>query len=84
MELKEYFVSRHGEQAKMAKALGVSPSQMSQMVNGTCAISNERCVAIESLTDGVVTRKDLRPDNWQKLWPELAQQDQTNKEDAVS
>lgn len=83
MKLKEYFVTRHGEQAKMAKTLGVSTSQMSQMVNGTCAISNERCVLIETITSGVVSRKDLRPDNWQKLWPELAQQDQMNSKDAA-
>jgi len=32
----------------------------------------ERCYAIERATNGVVTRKDLRPDDWQEIWPELA------------
>lgn len=32
----------------------------------------ERCYAIERATNGVVTRKDLRPDNWHEIWPELA------------
>lgn len=31
----------------------------------------ELCVSIEQATDGAVTRKDLRPDDWQKIWPEL-------------
>ena len=33
------------------------------------------CVAIEQQTKGKVTRKDLRPDDWQLLWPELREQE---------
>jgi DNA-binding transcriptional regulator YdaS (Cro superfamily) len=29
-------------------------------------------VLIETHTDGAVTRRDLRPDDWQAIWPELA------------
>lgn len=28
------------------------------------------CVAIEAVTAGAVTRRDLRPDDWQDIWPE--------------
>lgn len=56
----------------MARALGISSSQMSQMVGGIGSISNKRCVIIEELTNGLVSRKDLRPDDWQIIWPELA------------
>jgi len=35
------------------------------------APSPENCVALELATDGVITRKDLRPDDWWMLWPEL-------------
>jgi DNA-binding transcriptional regulator YdaS (Cro superfamily) len=28
-------------------------------------------VAIEQVTNGAVTRKDLRPDDWHLIWPEL-------------
>lgn len=31
------------------------------------------CVAIERATGGAVTRKDLRPNDWQDIWPELSQ-----------
>lgn len=33
----------------------------------------ENCVLIEQATNGAVTRKDLRPDDWQRIWPELAE-----------
>jgi DNA-binding transcriptional regulator YdaS (Cro superfamily) len=33
--------------------------------------SPESCVAIERATDGKVTRRDLRPDDWHRIWPEL-------------
>ena len=29
------------------------------------------CVAIEKATAGVVMRRDLRPDDWYRIWPEL-------------
>lgn len=29
------------------------------------------CVAIEQATCGAVTRQELRPDDWQAMWPEL-------------
>lgn len=32
----------------------------------------ERCAAIEAATHGEVTRRDLRPDDWEQIWPELA------------
>ncbi len=27
---------------------------------------------IERATNGAVTRRDLRPDDWHEIWPELA------------
>lgn len=33
----------------------------------------EYCVKIEHVTDRKVTRQDLRPTDWQKIWPELAE-----------
>ena len=42
------------------------------------------CVAIERVTNGLVTRRDLRPDDWHLHWPELVTQElaqaSTNKE----
>ena len=33
--------------------------------------SPENCVSIEQATKGAVTRRDLRPEDWHRIWPEL-------------
>ncbi|MNL26837.1 helix-turn-helix protein [compost metagenome] len=72
MDLKTYINSSpRGTAASLAKAIGVSPSYLSQMASGLSPISAERCVAIERETLGAVRRKDLMPDCWDRIWPEL-------------
>lgn len=60
-----------GGAKELADQLGVSKSFLSQMASGVSAISPKRCVEIEIATKGAVTRRDLRPDDWYKIWPEL-------------
>lgn len=73
MDLKKYITSERGRAAALAARLdGVSPSYLSQMASGKSPISPERGVQIEQETGGAVTRKDMFPDNWQRIWPELA------------
>ncbi|WP_445496656.1 transcriptional regulator [Photorhabdus sp. SF281] len=72
MELKKYIDSLERGGAKaLAKRLNVSASYLSQMASGQCPISPSRCVEIEIETSGKVTRRDLRPEDWEKIWPEL-------------
>ena len=59
-------------QAKLARLIGVSPANVNQWVTGNRPVPIERCVAIERATGGLVTRKDLRPQDWESIWPELA------------
>lgn len=55
----------------MASALGVT---MAAIGNWKArGVPVQRCVVIERLTQGVVTRRDLRPHDWQQIWPELAE-----------
>lgn len=59
-----------GSAAKLAALLGVSPQAISNWkARGEVPI--DRCVAIEQATGGKVTRRDLRPDDWLAIWPEL-------------
>ena len=58
--------------SKMAAVLGISGPTVSQWCTGIRPVPIERCVAIERATDGAVTRRDLRPDDWHEIWPELA------------
>jgi DNA-binding transcriptional regulator YdaS (Cro superfamily) len=60
-----------GNFAALAKRLGVTPSMVSQWASGHRPVAIERCVAIETATDGLVRRWDLRPNDWGAIWPEL-------------
>lgn len=72
MELKEYIDSlERGGSKNLARKLNISKSFLSQMASGLCPISSKRCVEIELATCGKVSRKDLRPDDWYKISPEL-------------
>jgi len=43
------------------------------MLSGDKAIPAVHCKAIEAFTGGAVTCQEMRPNDWQKYWPELAQ-----------
>lgn len=63
MTLQDYFSSRkRGSKAEMAKKLNITRTWMSQLISNRVICSPELAVEIERLTDGAVTRKDLRPD----------------------
>lgn len=64
----------------LAKKLGVHASMVSQWKNGTRPIPLERVTDIEKATNGVVSRKDLRPNDWHRYWPELAEGDKAVNE----
>lgn len=74
MDLRGYCANNYGKQSDIARKIGVSCSYMNQMVTGYRPIPVEYCARIELATDGTVTRKDLRPDDWQEIWPELVEQ----------
>ena len=59
-------------------------SLVSQWGSGTRPVPIERCVPIERATLGKVTRKDLRPDDWHEIWPELATPQPTTTEPAAA
>lgn len=74
MDLKTYLASlERGGVSKLAEEIGVSASFLSQMAAGSSAISPARCVLIETATKQAVTRRDLRPDDWASIWPELVE-----------
>lgn len=64
-------IAHFGTLSAMAAALpGVKSYQVIQQwrENG---VPVEHCSAIEMATNGGVTRQELRPDDWQRIWPEL-------------
>lgn len=69
--LSEYIKAERGNGTKIAAALGVSLSYLSQMAVPDASISPLRCVLIERATGGQVMRWDSRPNDWHLIWPEL-------------
>lgn len=51
-----------GGRKKLAIQLGVSSSYLSRLLSGDRSITAERALQIESVTQGSVTRYELRPD----------------------
>ena len=60
-----------GGTANLARQLGVAAMTVSDWATGKRPVPVVRCVEIEELTGGAVTRKQLRPDDWYQIWPEL-------------
>lgn len=61
-----------GSITALAKSIGVVPSAISNWLARGGDIPIEHCTSIERATNGAVTRKDLRPNDWSRIWPELA------------
>lgn len=57
--------------SQIAAALGVTQQAITNW-KARNSVPVEHCAAIEKLTNGEVTRKELRPSDWQSIWPELA------------
>lgn len=72
MDLKTYLSGLTQEaRERLAVAAGTTYGHMRNVSYGLRQSSAEMAVAIERETKGVVTRKDLRPDDWHLIWPEL-------------
>jgi DNA-binding transcriptional regulator YdaS (Cro superfamily) len=58
--------------AELARRLGVTPQAVNEWKQGNRPVPVDRCAEIERVTDGKITRRDLRPDDWERIWPELS------------
>jgi len=73
MELRTYLEQcGHGSASALGRDINAAPSLISEWASGGRPVPFDRCVAIERATAGAVTRRDLRPDDWAAVWPELA------------
>lgn len=64
-----------GGQAPLAVVIGVKQQNVWNWLNRSGAVPPEHCASIERATDCTVTRRDLRPDDWHRIWPELVDAD---------
>lgn len=72
MNALDQAITHLGGVGKLATALGVAQPVVSNWRARGTKPDAAHCVAIERATEGAVTRRDLRPNDWQDIWPELA------------
>ena len=51
---------------------GTTHGHLRQIAYGNRQASAEVAARLEAVTEGRVTRKQLRPEDWAVIWPELA------------
>lgn len=73
MNLTEYLSQERGRQSLLAKEIGAHSPDVCRWADGTRPVPVHFCPKIEVATNGQVTRRDLRPDDWMNIWPELKQ-----------
>ena len=71
--LQSWLGEKRGRAADLAASLGVPRSFVTKMAAGDRPVPIAHMALIERITEGAVTRRDLRPDDWQDIWPELAE-----------
>lgn len=71
MNLSEYLSQERGRQAALAKAIGAHAPDISKWATGERPIPMPYGAQIETATGGMVTRQEMFPDDWPRLWPEL-------------
>lgn len=72
MDLKTWLSNERGRTARLAEKMGIGAGYLSQMAKGDRPIPIESWQLIERETAGDVTRRDLWPESYHLIWPNLA------------
>lgn len=59
------------QQREFATKCATSIGYLRKAISKNQELGAALCVLIESASQGVVSRKNLHPADWQKIWPEL-------------
>jgi DNA-binding transcriptional regulator YdaS (Cro superfamily) len=70
--LKSWLAAERGRSLRLAQHLRVVPSFVNKMASGERPIPFEHGPSIESFTSHAITRQQMFPNDWQRIWPELA------------
>lgn len=68
-------IAYFGSASALARRLGCSVQAVCFYRDGEREIPPKTCTSIEKLTNGFVSRRDLRPNDFADVWPELAEQE---------
>lgn len=73
MDLKTYLRQMTTQQRQaFAEKVGTTRGHLQNIAYGFRSCSPALAVAIERATAREITRRDLLPDEWEGIWPELA------------
>lgn len=73
MQLKPFLATMTpAERIEFATKVGTSAGHLANASYGYAPLNPALCVAIERESKCIVTRQELRPNDWQAIWPELA------------
>lgn len=70
-KLKAYFDAERGRATAMARGINVSVAFLRAIATGDRPCPHKLAVKIDTFTGGEVSRRDLFPDDWHEIWPEL-------------
>lgn len=82
MNIAQYLHKSGITQSEFARSIGTTQPFVWQWTKGLRPVPVEWCADIERVTNGAVTRRDLRPDDWKRIWPELAAPTQGSAQEA--
>jgi DNA-binding transcriptional regulator YdaS (Cro superfamily) len=74
MKLIDYLSEKNISQSELATFLKKTAGRVGHWCRGVDLPPPAVCVSIEKWSNGIVTRKDLRPNDWQDFWPELVEE----------
>ena len=73
MELRKHLSALSPEdRERFAQSCGTTSGHLRNVMYGYRHCSPELAADIERASAGVVTRREMRPSDWQRIWPELA------------
>ena len=74
MELKKYLLELPPpERQAFAESVGTTARHLMNVAYGSRPLDEKVCVAVEQRSGKAVTRRELRPNDWHLIWPELAE-----------
>ena len=75
MKLLDYIRETPSGAARVAAGAGIAPAFLYQIAHGKRRASPALARRIEDATSGGVGLRDLRPNDWGDIWPELIDAD---------
>ena len=72
-QLNSWLKAERGRLTALANHLGVAAPNLVGWNVGRKPIPMIHAAGIEQFTGGAVTRKQMFPNDWQRIWPELAE-----------